>query len=53
MHGDIPSAIRPLERSDRGLSFKENFSQGIDDALGYMLIADSELDTVCGGGGVH
>ena len=30
MHRDVPSAIRPFERGDRGLAFKKNFSQDID-----------------------
>ena len=32
MHGDVPAAVRPLERGDRGLAFKKNFGQHIDDA---------------------
>ena len=34
MHRDVPSAIRPLERGDRGLDSKKNFGQCIDDAFG-------------------
>ena len=53
MHRDIPSAIRPFERGDRGLTLKKNFGQGVDDTFGCVLVADGKADTICRGNGSH
>ena len=53
MHRDVPSAIRPFERGDRGLAFKENFGQCIDDAFGGVLVTDGEAGAVRRGDGSH
>ena len=53
MHGDVPAAVRPLERGDRGLAFKKNFGQGIDDAFGCLLVTDGKADAVRRGDGSH
>ena len=53
MHRDVPSAVRPFERRDRGLALKKNFGQDIDDALGGMLVADRKADAVRSSDGSH
>ena len=53
MHRDVPSAIRPFERGDRGLALKKNFGQDIDDAFGGVLVTDGKADAVRRGDGSH
>ena len=53
MHGDVPAAVRPFERRDRGLALKENFGEQIDNALGGLFVADRKAGAVGGGDGSH
>ena len=43
MHGDVPAAIGPFERGDRGLALEKALGQQIDHPLGGLLIADRKM----------
>ena len=53
MHRDVPSAVRPLERGDRGLALEKNFGQDIDDTFGGVLVTDCKAGAVRRGDGSH
>ena len=47
MHRDVPAAIRPFERSDRGLAFKKNFGQEHRRrAVAAVFVADRKTGAV-------
>ena len=53
MHSDVPAPVRPLERSDGGLAFKENFREDVDDTFGCVLVANREAGAMGRRRGCH
>ena len=53
MRRDVPLAVRPFERGNRGLALEKNFGQGVDDGSRCLLVTDGKADAIRGGRGYH